>query len=255
MLGMEAASDSAAGMERLPVDAAAYKELRKEVQKQVSAMVKNAKKEMRKRFPYPDILRAFSFIDLRYYCSEEASVPDLRSKLRCLAEHYSPTRPGISVDDEKLQEEAPRFFQIAAVLARNMLSASDDVEQDSAEGIAACDADISEAEDLVLTDALAEMSRLQRADHAAAKHPSVRMWRGIATLPAAEQLYGQIMKLAKIGMTLVGTSVSDERAFSAMTFVKNSLRSSLITHLPLCMRMKLQEEYDLSSFPYQLLSE
>jgi hypothetical protein len=109
------------GMERLPVDAAANKELRKEVQNQVSAMVKNAKKEMRERLPYPDMLRAFSFIDLRYYCSEEASVPDLRSRLRCLAEHYSPTRPGISVDDQKLQEEAPRFFQIAAVLARNML--------------------------------------------------------------------------------------------------------------------------------------
>jgi hypothetical protein len=79
------------------------------------------------------------------------------------------------------------------------------------------------------------------------------MWRGIATLRAAEQLYGQIMKLAKIGMTLIGTSVSDKRAFSAMTFVKNPLWSSLTTHLPLCMRMKLQEEYDLSSFPYHLL--
>jgi hypothetical protein len=49
------------------------------------------------------------------------------------------------------------------------------------------------------------------------------------------------------------SSVSDERALSALSFVKISLWSSLTTHLPLCMRMKLQEEYDLSSFPYHLL--
>jgi hypothetical protein len=79
------------------------------------------------------------------------------------------------------------------------------------------------------------------------------MWRGIASLPVTEQLYGQIMKLAQIGMTLVGTSVSDERAFSAMTFAKNFLWSSLTRHQPLCMRMKLQDEYDLSSLPYHLV--
>jgi hypothetical protein len=90
--------------------------------------------------------------------------------------------------------------------------------------------------------------RLQQVDDAAAKHPLVGMWRDIASLPAAEQLYGQIMKLAQIGMELVGASVSDERAFSAMTFVEHFLRSSLTTHLPLCMRMKLQDEYGLSSF-------
>jgi hypothetical protein len=99
-----------------------------------------------------------------------------------------------------------------------------------------------------------ERSSRRSALHAIAKECRiVNMWRGIASLPAAEQLYGQIMKLAQIGMTLVGTSVSDERAFAAMTFVKNCLRSALTTHLPLCMRMKLQEEYDLSSFPYHLL--
>jgi hypothetical protein len=78
------------------------------------------------------------------------------------------------------------------------------------------------------------------------------MWRGIASLPAAEQLCGQMMKLAHIGMTLVGTIMSDERAFSAMTFVKNFIRSSLAAHLPLCMKMKLKKD-GLSSFPYQLL--
>jgi hypothetical protein len=61
------------------------------------------------------------------------------------------------------------------------------------------------------------------------------------------------MRAARLGMTLVGTSVADERAFSAMTFVKNVLRASLSTTLVLCMRMKLQEWFDLESFPYHEL--
>jgi hypothetical protein len=53
MLGMEAASDSAAGMQRLPVDAAAYKELRKEVQKQVSSHGQECKEGDAQTLPLP----------------------------------------------------------------------------------------------------------------------------------------------------------------------------------------------------------
>jgi hypothetical protein len=53
------------------------------------------------------------------------------------------------------------------------------------------------------------------------------MWGGIEALPSSDALYGEIMKAARLGMTLVGTSVADERAFSAMIFVKNVLRACL----------------------------
>jgi hypothetical protein len=76
----------------------------------------------------------------------------------------------------------------------------------------------------------------------------------IDALPNSDVLYGEVMRLAKLGMTLVGTSVMDERAFSTMTFVNNCLRAILTTHLPLCARMKVQEEYDLETFPYSALS-
>jgi hypothetical protein len=74
-----------------------------------------------------------------------------------LAEHYSPALPGISVDGEKLQEETSRFFQVAAVLARNVLAARTDLEQHSEEDVEAGDADFSGAEDFVLDDPLAEV--------------------------------------------------------------------------------------------------
>jgi hypothetical protein len=106
---------------------------------------------MRKSFPNHDILRAFSFIDPRYYCSEEASVPNLRAKLTCLAEHYSQARPGISVDGEKLQEETSRFFQFAAVPSCSLLAARADSEPHREEEIEASDADFSGAKELCWT--------------------------------------------------------------------------------------------------------
>jgi hypothetical protein len=67
-------------------------------------------------------------------------------------------------------------------------------------------------------------------------------------LPSSDALYGEIKRAARLGMTLAGTSVADERVFSAMTFVKNVLRASLSTNLALCVRTKLQEWFDLETF-------
>ena len=52
----------------------------------------------------------------------------------------------------------------------------------------------------------------------------MRLWRRIEALPSAQELFGEIMRAAQMGMTLVGTSVCDERAFSAMSFPKSLLR-------------------------------
>jgi hypothetical protein len=72
------------------------------------------------------------------------------------------------------------------------------------------------------------VSGVSGVNHVAAeRHPAVRMWGGIEALPSSDALYGEIMKAARLGMTLVGTSVADERAFSAMIFVKNVLRACL----------------------------
>jgi hypothetical protein len=66
-------------------------------------------------------------------------------------------------------------------------------------------------------------------------------------------MYGVVMRLAKVGITLVGSSVMDERAFYTMFFVQSCLRVSLRTQLPLCVRMKLQEEYNVEMFSYFVL--
>jgi hypothetical protein len=78
------------------------------------------------------------------------------------------------------------------------------------------------------------------------------MWRGIDALPNSDVLY-RVMRLAKLGMTLVGTSVMDERALSTMILVKRCLHASLRTHLPLYIRMKLQEQYDFEMLSYSAL--
>jgi hypothetical protein len=62
------------GDKRVHVDRAGYKVLLEVVRTQITRMVTDAKKELRKRFPRPALLRAFQFIDPRYYTSEEASL-------------------------------------------------------------------------------------------------------------------------------------------------------------------------------------
>jgi hypothetical protein len=77
------------------------------------------------------------------------------------------------------------------------------------------------------------------------------MWRKLSSAGVnSENQVGEFMKLARLLMTVVGTSVSDERAFSARTFVKNSLRSSLDKHLEACVRVKEQTLFDLTTFPH-----
>jgi hypothetical protein len=46
-------------------------------------------------------------------------------------------------------------------------------------------------------------------------------------------------------MNLVGTSVTDERAFSCMTFIKKQLADTSVDKLILLHEMKLQEWFDL----------
>jgi hypothetical protein len=60
------------------------------------------------------------------------------------------------------------------------------------------------------------------------------------------------MRLAKLGMTLVEPSVLDEGAFSTMT-CEDLQRAKLTTRLALCVRMNVQEEYDLVNFPHSVL--
>jgi hypothetical protein len=56
----------------------------------------------------------------------------------------------------------------------------------------------------------------------------VRLWRGIESLPNSKVLHGEIMRAARRGMNLVGTSVDDERAFSCMTFIQEQLADASV---------------------------
>jgi hypothetical protein len=162
----------------------------------------------------------------------------------------------VNLDGGTLKAQAERFFGVASAMARNILTNTQepdeldsDEEQEDDEGRGEPFLKV----DVVMSDELAEYARLRRAHKAAERHPAVSLWRAVEALPASTSLYGEIMRAARLGLTLVGTSVCDERAFSAMTFIKNVLRTSLSTNLALCMRMKLQQWFDLDTFPYHAL--
>jgi hypothetical protein len=59
------------------------------------------------------------------------------------------------------------------------------------------------------------------------------------------------MKLARLLMTVVDTSVIDECAFSAITFVQKCPRCPLAKHVEACVRVKEQTLLNLTTFPHR----
>jgi len=218
-------------------------------------MVKDCKLEIRKRFPAVSLLRALSFYDARYWRSDACSLEDFRRKLVVLCEHYADDgKNGIVLDKEKLLAESQAAFGILRTVYKNALrQRGDNADRDGSEDSSVSDASCSDITTCSDDDdddddaALGEQAGLPAREGC---HPNVVMWTRVSQLPAAQELYGETMRAAQMGMTMVGTSVMDERAFSAMTFIKNRLRSSLSKNLQLCMRTKLQRHFDLDSFPY-----
>ena len=75
-------------------------------------------------------------------------------------------------------------------------------------------------------------------------------WKLMTDNPVWRIAVSEFIKVGEIALTMVGGSVEDERAFSAMSFLKNTLRNRLDTHLEVCMRLKMQDHYTVSDFPY-----
>jgi hypothetical protein len=228
------------------------------VQQEVTCMAKGCQKELRKRFPTGMLLRAFSVYDARYWRSAECTLEDFRSKLEVLCAHYSASEQGgISLDAKKLMQESGAAFAVLRPMAKNALQQQADsaaaahiktVDELSKSDLDSCSSDNdTEAAAGGADLALAEAGGLGEGK---GLHANTIMWRRMEQLPAAATLYGETMRVAKLGMTMVATSVMDERAFSAMSFIKNRLRARLTKSLQLCMRAKLQQHFNVDTFPY-----
>ena len=75
-------------------------------------------------------------------------------------------------------------------------------------------------------------------------------WSLLSAVPFYQTAISEFIKVGEIALTMVGGSVEDERAFSAMNFLKNKHRNRLDTNLAVCMRMKMQNLYSLNTFPF-----
>ena len=77
------------------------------------------------------------------------------------------------------------------------------------------------------------------------------MWSRIHSNPNMSQSISEIELLAQVYAALPVGSVDDERAFSAMSHLKNERRNGLSVHLPTTMRMYCQNIFDIDTFPLQ----
>ena len=63
--------------------------------------------------------------------------------------------------------------------------------------------------------------------------------------------FGECVKLVEIAMIHVLGSIEDERAFSALIFLKDKVKNKLDNHLPMVIGMHAQQVYTLANFPYK----
>ena len=83
------------------------------------------------------------------------------------------------------------------------------------------------------------------------KATMAEMWTALTTRSYFRQNCSEWIKLARIAVAMVAVSVEDERVFSVKRFVGSDSRSrSLDRHLEACVRMMVQEVFDLDNFPY-----
>jgi hypothetical protein len=72
----------------------------------------------------------------------------------------------------------------------------------------------------------------------------------MSALPLFQLHCSEWSVLAEVVLVMVGVSVEGERVFSALNFIKNELRNRLGTHLECCVRMKVQNDFKVATFPY-----
>ena len=73
----------------------------------------------------------------------------------------------------------------------------------------------------------------------------------ISLTPALLAGISEFIRLVKLGLTFVGTSVENERVFSSKKFLDDDLRPLKDQHLNVCLRaFKSKGHYSLESFPY-----
>ena len=73
----------------------------------------------------------------------------------------------------------------------------------------------------------------------------------ITTNNAAEVQLSDIIELAKLAMPVVGTSVSTERAFAAVSFVNAPEKNAVNKHLEIAVRAKDQGWFTYTTFTNQ----
>jgi hypothetical protein len=146
------------------------------------------------------------------------------------------------VDWQKLEEQYPIFFAEAVVaaaaigvLARPVLLLEEEPEVEGQE---------QEPPDMV--DAAEEPE-----DVCLPPLRTTLFWRELSRSPASAAAISEWIKLAQLVLVQVHGSCEDERAFSAMSYLKNKYRNRLgEPHLNVAARFFHQQWFTLNNFPY-----
>jgi hypothetical protein len=197
-------------------------EVRAEVTNAVQALIQ----DLQDRFPETETLRAFSLLSPVYWQGADHCTDLSQEYIECLIERFGTDKTAecgnvsALIDANMLRNQASFFMAHAARVASRMKG--------------------EEGQKIVEGESVA-----------ARRDKFVKMWQIMTQSDQSVAQLSEFIKLGKLALTVVGTSVNDERAFSAMSFVKKPERNALDKHLEVAVRAKYQGQFDYRNFPIE----
>lgn len=183
-----------------PVDANQLEVIADDVRAEVTLAVEALIQDLQDRFPERSTLRAFTLLSPVYWQGQEHNNALSHEYIECLIERFGASRqaecghvPAL-LDAAKLRDQSSFYMTHAERVAKRMLE--DDGQRFCRRGQSVADK----------------------------RDKFGQMWKMLVRSEHAEAQLSEFIRRAKLAMTVVGTSVNDERAFSAMSFVKKPER-------------------------------
>ena len=228
----------------LPLTPARLAEVVASVQKDVSAAITELLDELEIRFPPNELLEAMSIVYSEYW-ERKPTAADVKMKLEAIKKRYCCPRKAADgtevpplLNGRLLDQQAPSFITLVSELAKGqrLQRTREDTERQRQQSMAAADPTAPECK-------LAHRKLLSDT-------PTSRLWTTISNSVSMADSVTEFAALAQLVFVMVPGSVEDERRFSAMGYVQDSVRNRLHEHLGLCVRMFSQDLFDLRTFPF-----
>jgi hypothetical protein len=233
-----------------PVTPLLLAEVMQSVQSSLTAAATAVVAELRSRFPSSNLLSALGILYPAYWQADPTE-DGLLKHLQIIKDNFCNEGILTAADGTTSTVQPPLN---GALLDEQLAAFTIAMEHHTAKGAggdaSAANSDAAVVEDDNAAPDVGHVDSERGQQQAGAKSPVTELWRKISSQPAIRNEISEFVRLAKLGLVMVPSSVEEERMFSLMGYLKDDVRNRLQqSHLNVCIRL-FRSSYSVKSFPY-----